>query len=508
MSARRNLVVLFMALWPALASAQVAPGVFTTVKSTSTAATSMCVGCPTGTTTPAANSGLTARTIVLPVSGAPSDTTLKIYQVGGALFFNGLSLATGSSISGTTGAIPKFTAPTVLGDSIMSESGGTITVAGLLSANGNLSSGTNGAEGNLIINGPAGSNRIVAWRTAGVNRWFAYATSVAESGANAGSNYRLDAYNDAGTLIGTVMLATRASLAVTLGGALTVTGASALSAGATVGTSFQLTGAAPVYLANVNNGYLFRNAADGATLMSITNAGVGAFAGDFAFAGQVFGKSGTAASPSYSITGDTNTGMFSGGADAIAFSLGGNQSVLMSFVSNVQVLVETGLFGTGNVTGNVLGVGRNASGNGAAGNHLYVDKNGGLNYTWVDAAGDLRISTAPPQEDGTPSDTSGTVVGNQTSTRASKTIYGPFTDNALALRTILSTPLYDFDYRSGAYNRQRFVGIVTEDSPTFGMDLGRSFNPVTAFGYTVAAFKAQQEELAGLRARVLVLERR
>ncbi len=258
-------------------SAQVAPGVFTTVKSTSTAATSMCVGCPTGTTTPAANSGLTARTLVLPVSGAPSDTTLKIYQVGGALFFNGLSLATGSSISGTTGAIPKFTAITTLGDSIMSESSGTITVAGLLSANGNLSSGTNGAEGNLIINGPAGSNRIVAWRTAGVNRWFAYATSVAESGANAGSNYRLDAYNDAGTLIGTVMLATRASLAVTLGGALTVTGASALSGGATAGVSFQLTGAAPVYLANVNNGYLFRNAADGATLFSITNAGVGTF---------------------------------------------------------------------------------------------------------------------------------------------------------------------------------------------------------------------------------------
>lgn len=125
-------VVAFLVLLLLYASqvfAQVAPGVFTTVKSTSSASTSMCVGCPTGSTTPAANSGLTARTLVLPQSGAPSDTTNKIYQVGGALFFNGLSLATGSSIAGTTGTVPKFTAPTTLGDSNATISGNNWTFA-------------------------------------------------------------------------------------------------------------------------------------------------------------------------------------------------------------------------------------------------------------------------------------------------------------------------------------------------------------------------------------------
>ena len=79
----------------------------------------------------------------------------------------------------------------------------------------------------------AGSNRIVAWRTAGVNRWFAYATSVTETGSNAGSNWRLDAYNDAGTIIGSAIFVTRSTMAIVLGQNLTVTGTSALSGGAT-----------------------------------------------------------------------------------------------------------------------------------------------------------------------------------------------------------------------------------------------------------------------------------
>ncbi len=71
--------------------------------------------------------------------------------------------------------------------------------------------------------------------------------------------------------------------------------------------------------------------------------------------------------------------------------------------------------GTGNVTGNAVAIGRNSSGNGAAGYLQMVDKNGGGHFLWVDATGTLRISaSAPPDEDGTPSDTSGTIVGTQT----------------------------------------------------------------------------------------------
>jgi hypothetical protein len=323
--------------WPSGASAQVAPGVFTTLKATSSSATALCVGCPTGTSTPAANSGGIFATITLP-SGVPSSTVNKLYSSGGALFFNGLSLATGSSISGTTGTLPKFTAPTVLGDSIVSESGGTITVAGLVQSNGNVTSGTNGSEGNFILNGPAGSNRIVAWRTAGVNRWFAYATSVAETGSNAGSNWRLDAYNDAGTIIGSAIFVTRSTMAIVLGQNLTVTGTSALSGGATAGVSFQLTGAAPVYLANVNNGYLFRNAADGATLFSITNAGVTRIgnntttagfgvnaAGDWTFGASSHVQDSTG-TPTKSAGADFGTGAVTGLDYAIVITYGANST--------------------------------------------------------------------------------------------------------------------------------------------------------------------------------------
>lgn len=71
-------------------------------------------------------------------------------------------------------------------------------------------------------------------------------------------------------------------------------------------------------------------------------------------------------------------------------------------------------YGTGNLKyGSILGIGRNTSGNGAAGSLALYAKDGTAYFLWVDATGKLRIATAPPDEDGTPSDTSGTVVGTQ-----------------------------------------------------------------------------------------------
>lgn len=163
------------------------------------------------------------------------------------------------------------------------------------------------------------------------------------------------------------------------------------------------------------------------------------------------------------------------------------------------------LNGTGNNAGNGLYVGRNRSGNGAAGYVGYAKRGGSLKFVWADASDNLRIGDDIPTEDNTTvSDTSGTVVGTQTSLRSTKNIYGAFTDYDDALRAMLSAPLWDFDYKSGAYNHQRFVGITTDDSPIFGMDEGRSFNPVTAFGYTVAAFKALARRVVVLESQALV----
>jgi hypothetical protein len=77
------------------------------------------------------------------------------------------------------------------------------------------------AAGSLItplfaVDGAAGTNRSVAWRTAGVERWTALAGPVAETGANAGSDWGLVRHADDGTNLGTVVVVSRATGMVTL----------------------------------------------------------------------------------------------------------------------------------------------------------------------------------------------------------------------------------------------------------------------------------------------------
>ncbi len=61
----------------------------------------------------------------------PSSTAATLYSPdGAAIFFNGLVLATGSSIAGTTGTVPKFTAATTLGNSNATISGNNWTWSG------------------------------------------------------------------------------------------------------------------------------------------------------------------------------------------------------------------------------------------------------------------------------------------------------------------------------------------------------------------------------------------
>lgn len=150
---RRLFWLLTLVLVPATAGAQLRPGAFTTLQTTDTTssatANSVLVGCALGSTTCTggikggtlrlsagiAISGGTATTagIVIP-SAVPGDTTMALYNNGGNLTWNGSVLAAGSSVSGTTGKIGKFTASNAIGDSIITESGATISVAGTVNA--------------------------------------------------------------------------------------------------------------------------------------------------------------------------------------------------------------------------------------------------------------------------------------------------------------------------------------------------------------------------------------
>lgn len=111
---------------------------------------------------------------------------------------------------GDTGAVTGVTALTV---------GGTLTHTGLTAnltqsattADVFVGAGTGSGATTLTIKGAAGTNRSIALATAGAWRWAFVAGTTAESGANAGSNFALAAYNDAGAFIDSPMSITRAA---------------------------------------------------------------------------------------------------------------------------------------------------------------------------------------------------------------------------------------------------------------------------------------------------------
>jgi hypothetical protein len=63
----------------------------------------------------------------------------------------------------------------------------------------------------LAIDGDAGQNRLISYRTGAVQRFGLYVNNTAESGANAGSDFAVRAYNDAGTLLNTPLFIKRST---------------------------------------------------------------------------------------------------------------------------------------------------------------------------------------------------------------------------------------------------------------------------------------------------------
>jgi hypothetical protein len=208
---------------------------------------------------------------------------------------------------------------------------------------------------------------------------------------------------------------------------------------------------------------------------------------------QVLLKNGSTGTPALSFISDTDTGLSANGT-AMRVSVGGIETGLFE---TVGFTVASRARGSG-IAGPYMLIGRNSSGTGAPGAMYLTDGADNLRSIWVDTTGVVRVGGATiPVEGG--SDTIGTVVGTQTSSLASKDLLYQITSTSLAMDVIRRTPVFAFTYKNGAYNGERFYGIVTDYSPIFGMDGGKSFNPVTAFGATVLA-------LQDLDARVRALE--
>ncbi len=128
---------------------------------------------------------------------------------------------------------------------------------GALALSGGTLTGALSVTGSTNVFGPAASSRILQFSTAASNRWRFLADSAAEGGANAGSDLALEAYDDAGTLIGEVFDVTRASrvldfkVAPTINGAAINTSAADITA-VTAGTGLNGGGTTGAVTVNLN----------------------------------------------------------------------------------------------------------------------------------------------------------------------------------------------------------------------------------------------------------------
>ena len=116
-------------------------------------------------------------------NSVPSDTSMALYNDSGTLKWNGAALAMGSSVSGTIGYVPKFTASNALGNSVIYESGGNVGI------------GTTAPNTLLYVNGVAKANILLA------NTWLS-APSVNAGYIGASQNLSLWSGDSANIIFG------------------------------------------------------------------------------------------------------------------------------------------------------------------------------------------------------------------------------------------------------------------------------------------------------------------
>jgi hypothetical protein len=140
----------------------------------------------------------------------------------------------GTAIGATTPSTGVFTTLTTTGGTLLAQvaSGGASVQIGPASG----SSATS-----FIVRGPAGTARNIHFASGSSNRWSLQASSAAESGSDAGSNFSLSARADGGAFIDTPIAITRAA-----GGTMTLARPIAATAGLAVTGDISTTGSAGI----------------------------------------------------------------------------------------------------------------------------------------------------------------------------------------------------------------------------------------------------------------------
>lgn len=154
------------------------------------------------------------------VGAATTDQVLDV-QSGGAGIGELVSpLGTLRLVPGASALVIRDSANTFDASSFNAAGTSVVLAASPTTADVSIGSGTGSGNTNAQLRGAAGTDRNLNWMTGTGLRWIARADNVAESGANAGSNWALHARTDAGAAIDSPLQIVRAANgAITLGGA-------------------------------------------------------------------------------------------------------------------------------------------------------------------------------------------------------------------------------------------------------------------------------------------------
>lgn len=351
-------------------------------------------------------------------------------------------------------------------------------------------SGVSVADGTLLAGSGAGGLNLAATHGSGVVRLLAAgSTEVARA-------------TSVGLLVGRTTTLLSATSGLHVNGPIT----SYASTGAGIYLLFDQTGGSEDGFAVVGDN------SDVLRFMDFT-AGTGTTRAQMTGAGQWQLSDGSDSVPALSFMSDTDTGLTLNGVFGgsivpnLSFVVAGTQAAYVyRSGTDIGLLVGGAALGTGAVAGGRVGVGRNSSGSGATGVYSIQKRNGDVEYLWADSSsspGQLRIGTGRPTENNTTvSDTSGTVVGSQTSAASAKVILGS-ADPRWLLEQVLAVPLRRFRYR-GQWSGEEFAGLVTDEAPYFGLDrdathpAGRILNEVNAIGALMGAVQALTARLEAL----------
>ena len=177
--------------------------------------------------------------------------------------------------------------------------------------------------------------------------------------------------------------------------------------------------------------------------------------------------------------------------------------------NNSEIYVPGRAGQTGSNVGSVVFVDRSTGTNNTPGMFLAIGASGGFYFLWPDNSGIWRTASSAPEADGSPAHDSGTVVGSQTSHRAAKESIRDWIDYDVSLALIRATPLYQFRYKDGRFQRQWFTGLITDTAPAaFGMDEGRALNEVSAIGHLFGAVRALADRVDAAERRADAAEAR